>query len=380
MPDWIRPLPVAWHMLTDRPVRLALSVMAVTFAVVIMFMELGFFNGTNDSSANLPPLFDCDLILSTATKTHMKTGDEFAQYWLDLTAAVEGVEKVVPLYSGADYWWNPETGERNRIFMVGVDPLDPMFATDIVAPLQAELRKPNSIIFDRLSRRELGDIRPGMTAQLGYGPARVIGLFDLGSNFTYEGHVITSATSFMALHGQSPHVIDLGLIRIHSDARVEDVRTAIQAALPPHALLLTPREILDREILITTQRSPAGIVFGIGLLVGLIIGIIICYQILFNEVNDNLPQFATLKAMGHRSSFLSGIVIYQALLMSLIGFVPGTALSFGLYALIERFTQIQMFLTPARISVVLVLTAGMCLTAGFLAVKKVRNGDPAELF
>lgn len=380
MPRWLSPLPVAWHMLTDRPMRLTLSLTAVTFAVVIMFMELGFFNGTNDSSANLPPLFDCDLVVSNESKTHLKTGDEFPEFWLRMAAGIEGVDAVTPMYSGADYWWNPQTGERNRVFMIGVDPLDPMFATEIVTPLSSELQKPDTIIFDRLSRRELGAIQTGTIALLGNGPTEVVGLFDLGSNFTYEGHVITSAASFLRLHGQSSHSIDLGLIRINPDADVTAVRLAIQEKLPSNALLLTPREILDREIRMTTQSSPAGIVFGIGLLVGLGIGIIICYQILFNEVNDNLAQFATLKAMGHQPGFLSGIVIYQALLMSMIGFLPGTILSFGLYALIEHFTQIQMFLTPARILVILGLTTGMCLISGSLAVKKVKGGDPANLF
>ena len=113
---------------------------------------------------------------------------------------------------------------------------------------------------------------------------------------------------------------------------------------------------------------------------GFAIGVIICYQILFNEVNDNLPQFATLKAMGHSPRFISGIVVYEALLMAVVGFIPGAIIGDLIYQVLEHTTQIQMFLTPGRLLLIFTLTTGMCLIAGNLAIKKVHQTDPADLF
>ncbi|MET0262491.1 MAG: FtsX-like permease family protein [Rariglobus sp.] len=377
---FLRPLPVAWSMLIDKPSRLALSIIAVAFSVVIMFMELGFFNGSNDSSANIPPYFDCDLILSHKEKNHMKTGEEFPLAWVYRSRDVAGVEASVALYTGADYWWNPQDGSRNRVFNLGVNLDDPMFATGIIASHRTALRAPGTVLYDRLSRSELGKIDVGMKSTLGRSAVKVVGLFELGPNFTYEGHLLMGTDTFIAMHGQSRDIVDMGLIRVKPGANVEDVRQRLLAALPPEALLLTPAEILSREILITTQRSPAGIVFGIGLIVGFAIGVIICYQILFNEVNDHLPQFATLKAMGHPPRFISGIVLHEALLMAVAGFIPGLLAGAGLYMVIEHFTQIRMFLTPGRILLIFILTSGMCLIAGHLALKKVHSTDPADLF
>ena len=367
-------------MLIDKPSRLALSVVAVAFSVVIMFMELGFFNGSNDSAANIPPFFDCDLILSHKEKNHMKTGEEFPLAWVFKARDVPGVAASVALYTGADYWWNPQDGSRNRVFNLGVDLEDPMFATGIIAAHRKALREPGSVLYDRLSRRELGKIDTGVKSTLGASPVKVVGLFELGPNFTYEGHLLMSADTFLKMHGQSREIVDMGLIRVNPGADIEEVRRRLIAALPPTALLLTPAEIHAREVSITIRRSPAGIVFGIGLLVGFAIGVIICYQILFNEVNDHLPQFATLKAMGHPPRFISGIVLHEALLMALAGFIPGLLAGAGLYILIEHFTQIRMFLTPGRILLIFALTSGMCLIAGHLALKKVHSTDPADLF
>lgn len=377
---FLRPLPIAWSMLIDKPSRLALSVLAVAFSVVIMFMELGFFNGSNDSSANLPPHFDCDLILFHKEKNHLKTGEEFPLAWVFKARSVSGVSASVPLYSGADYWWNPQDGSRNRVFTLGVNLADPMFASAVIAANRTALQEPGAVIYDRLSRRELGLVEPGMTSTLGSIGVKVVGLFELGPNFTYEGHLLMSADTFNRMHGQSLDVVDLGLIRVQPGADVNQVRASLLAVLPPEANLLTPAEINAREIRVTTQRSPAGIVFGIGLLVGFGIGVIICYQILFNEVNDHLPQFATLKAMGHPPRFISGIVLHEALLMALAGFLPGLLAGAGLYLLIEHFTQIRMFLTPGRVLLIFALTSGMCLLAGHLALKKVHSTDPADLF
>ncbi len=377
---FLRQTPIAWRMLSDKPARFALSMLGVAFSVVIMFMELGFFNGTNDSSANVPPLFDCDLIMSHPEKNHMKSGEEFAFLRLQQVRDVPGVAAVVKFNLQADYWWNPQDRTRNRALLMGVDLRDPMFKVPGLHALRTELQLPGTVLYDRLSRHDLGEIHVGTRTQLAQTEVRVVGLFELGPNFAYEGHLITSLDNFHTITNQPEDVIDLALIRVQPGADVETVRAEIYRRLPNDILLLTPAEILRREILITTQRSPAGIVFGIGLIVGFVIGTIICYQILFNEVNDHLPQFATMKAMGHPPGFISGIVLNEALLLSLAGYVPGLIAAFGIYNYIEHFTQIRMYLTVPRALLVLVLTSGMCLLAALFAVKRVHATDPADLF
>lgn len=367
-------------MLTDKPARLTFSVLGVAFSVVIMFMELGFFNGVNDSSANLPPYFDCDLILSNPEKNHLKTGEEFNALRLQQVRQVPGVAAVVKFNSEAQYWWNPQDGTRNRVMILGVNLDDPMFSLPAIREHRKDLQMPDTILYDRLSRRDLGHVTPGTRSQLGLRPVQVVGLFELGPNFAYEGHIVTSLRNFQRITGQPEDVVDLGLIRVTPGANVEQVRREIYRRLPHDILLLTPKEIDRREIMVTTKRSPAGVVFGIGLLVGFGIGTIVCYQILFNEVNDHLPQFATMKAMGHPPRFISGIVLNEAVLLSLAGYLPGLAASYGIYGLIENSTQILMYLTIWRASLVLGLTTGMCLLAGHLALKRVHRTDPADLF
>ncbi len=372
---------IAFRMLFDRPARAVLSSLGVTFSVVIMFMELGFFNGSNDSSANLPQLFDCDLVMTHVRKNHLKTGEEFSELRLNTVRSIEGVARAVPLYGGANYWWNPANSTRHRAYILGVDVEDPMLKLPHLTTTIDALREPGAVFFDRLSRRELGRPSVGTHSVLGYANVKVAGLFELGPNFTYEGHLITGSETFLQAARESANRLDFGLIRLAPGADLETVRARLLAALPPDELQLhTPQELYEREVMITTQRSPTGVVFGIGLLVGFFIGIIVCYQILFNEVSDHLPQFATIKAMGLPPRFITGIVMWEALFLAGAGFLPGLALSHLLYLNIEHFTQIRMFLTPGRAGLILALAGGMCLVAGQLALRRVHAADPADLY
>lgn len=381
MPSLLRTVPIAWRMLTDRPSRMILSSLAVTFSVVIMFMELGFFNGCNDGEAHLPPLLACDLVMSSPRKISMKTSGAFNLLRLQQARAVPGVAAVVPLYLSANYWWNPQTHTRNRVRVLGVDPHDPMLRVPAVAAHLQELRVRGALLFDRLSRSDLGDVAAGTRSTLGYLGVHVVGLFALGPNFAYEGNVIVGRDTFFDALGASPDDVDLGLIRLQPGQDVNTVRQRIYAAIGKDAiLLLTPAELHAREVWFTTARSPAGVVFGIGLLVGFGIGVIVCYQILFNEITDHLPQFATMKAMGHRPGFISGIVLNEALFLSLIGYLPGLVISYFLYAGIQHYTQILMFLNPPRILLILALATGMCVFAGRLALRRVHAADPADLY
>jgi putative ABC transport system permease protein len=125
---------------------------------------------------------------------------------------------------------------------------------------------------------------------------------------------------------------------------------------------------------------PLGAIFGVGMVIGFIIGVIICYQILYNEITDHMPQYATLRAMGFTDRYLKGLVVRQALWLSVLGFVPGLLGAFLIYTVIEHYTGILMFLSVGRASLIFFVTLFMCVVAALIAVKKVTGADPAELY
>ena len=117
-----------------------------------------------------------------------------------------------------------------------------------------------------------------------------------------------------------------------------------------------------------------------GVAVGFLIGVFICYQILYTDIADHLPQLATLKALGYQNRDLVRLVLTQATLLGMLGFFPAVVITFGLYSTLTAMTGIITKLTVARVALVFILTLAMCFVAGLLAVRRAVAVDPAELF
>jgi putative ABC transport system permease protein len=160
----------------------------------------------------------------------------------------------------------------------------------------------------------------------------------------------------------------------------ERVRDAIRAVVPGDVVVLTRAELSRREQDYWMATTPIGTIFSFGAVIGFVVGAIIVYQILFADVSDHLPEYATLKAMGYSNRYVSWVVIQQAVILSLLGFLPGAVICIWLYGLVGEATRLPMTLSWERGLGVLALTVGMCAISGMLALRKVRALDPADVF
>ena len=114
--------------------------------------------------------------------------------------------------------------------------------------------------------------------------------------------------------------------------------------------MLTIDEFADlREGLPKFSSRPINFIFGLGAASRLLwIGFAIVYQVLFTDVSNHLPQFATLKAMGYSDGYLRRIVLEESLILSVLGFLPGAAMAWGLYAITVKATNLPLQMTTAR--------------------------------
>ena len=154
----------------------------------------------------------------------------------------------------------------------------------------------------------------------------------------------------------------------------------LAAALEDDVVILTREEWIDREGRYWAGTTPIGFVFGFGAIMGLVVGGVIVYQILFADVSQHLAEYATLKAMGYSNAFLSRVVLREAAILTVLGFIPGVAVSIVLYRFASTATRLPLEMTPGRAALVLLLTAAMCGSAALVALRKVRSADPAEVF
>ena len=77
---------------------------------------------------------------------------------------------------------------------------------------------------------------------------------------------------------------------------------------------------------------------------GFAVGIGITYQILYSNISNHLVAYATLKAIGFTNGYLLTAVFQQALLLAVLGFIPGIVVSFGLYDLATNATRLPVIM------------------------------------
>jgi putative ABC transport system permease protein len=378
-----RRTPLAWRNIVHNKVTLLISTAAVAFAVVIMFMELGFLNGLHDSQTGALQVLRADLVMVSRALHIFNTHETFPRSRLEQAAGFDGVKGAYPVYieDRLSDLRNPRTGIKNGIRVLGFDVGNPVFQPREITRLTDRLRAPMTILFDQKSRSFFGPLQTGTRTELADRAVTVAGTFELGPDYYYDGNVLTSAETFFTLFpNQRRSEVFIGIIQLAEGATRGAVLRDLRGAMGPDVEVMTKAEIIAREKATWQKSTPAGYIFTMGVAVGFVIGVFICYQILYTDISDHLPQLATLKALGYQNRDLVRLVLTQAVLLGMLGFVPAVAMTLGLYSILTAVTGIVTKLTLARVALVFVLTLGMCFVAGLLAVRKALAADPAELF
>jgi len=382
----LRRTPLAWLDLLHHRRRFAMSVTGVAFAVFLIFVEVGFLNGVYDSQTDLVSHFNAELIIVNRLKEDVRPLIPFSRGIAIQALAVDGVADVYPVYADSGRWKNLDERVSHFALTLGFNPSHPVLDLPELARHQHDLQLPETTLFDRESRPFFGTVKLGQLAEFERKRIVPIATFSLGPDFRTDGMLLMSDTNFLRyfpnpVSGEiEPDRIEFGLVRLAPGYSAADLRTRLTEALPDDVSVLTKPELMQRVRGYWKRSKSVGMVFGIGAAVGFTIGVIICYQILFTDISDNFPQYATLSAMGYSGTFLMKVVLQKALLLSLFGFIPGLLLSGSLYSALQRWTGIRMWMTPDRVGTVLLMSVGMCVIAGMLALFKVLKADPAELY
>src|SRR5262249_61657530 len=108
------------------------------------------------------------------------------------------------------------------------------------------------------------------------------------------------------------------------------------------------------------KSRPINFIFTLGAAVGFLVGFAIVYQVLFTDVNNHLPQYATLKAIGYSDGYLRRGGVGEAVILSLLGFVPGAVLAGLFFAVGVQRDNLPVEITLCWGADHLVSAVGMC--------------------
>ncbi len=384
--SWRR-IPLAWLLLTRQPARLAVALAGISFAGILMFMQFGFRDGLFDASITVHKLFNADLVLLSPRSSSSVSMSGFPRRRLVQTLADPDVAGITPVHWNLVIWRNPDDRSTRSILALGFEPGDPLFTDPGLAAKANVLTQRGRVLFDELSRPEFGPVaewfREGRTveSEINGIRVRVGGLVALGVSFGADGNLLTSSETYLQLLPNTPPgSIEVGLIRLRPGADPETVLRRLRAALPQDVKVVTKQGFMDFEMDYWRSSTAIGFIFTLGAAMGFIVGCVIVYQILYSDVSDHLPEYATLMAMGYRLSTLLGVVAREGLLLALLGYLPAYAAGQGLYALVRSATRLPVAMDTPRAVLVFSLILVMCMGSAGMAMRRLGDADPAEIF
>lgn len=388
LPKFLRKTPLAWLQVSREKSRLAIALAGIAFADLLMFTQMGFKDALFNASVKPHYILNTDLVLANPQFETMFAVKSFSRERLYQAMRVDGIESISSLYIGSGPWRNPETNVDRPILIFGTDPTQSIFKVPEINQHLNQLKMLNTVVFDQAGRTEFGPIaellkkNKTVSIQLNQKEVQVVGVFSLGASFAADGNVVTSDSTFLNLFPErQPNQIDLGLIKVNSNADLETVKANLQQLLPKNEVsVFTLDEFAKREIDYWANSTAIGFIFTLGTVVGFIVGIVIVYQILYSDVSDHLPEYATLKAMGYGDGYLIKVLMQEALILAFLGFIPGFVASIGLYNLAASATLLPIIMSSERAITVLALTIIMCGGSGVVAMRKLRTADPSDIF
>lgn len=416
--------PLAWKNLTHNRVRTAIGVAGVGFAVILIFMQMGFKGAIRKTATQIYDALDFDLMLRSPAYLHLTEPRSFPRSRIHQAASLPEVVHVRPFYLGLSEWQAPvlhgdelaraseaaqeRAGQWRGIITMGTDPSDPAFVREDIREEARKLTDARFVIVDDKSKAEYGPLEGdrfseadiGVKTSLGPNRVQIVGLFRLGTGMASNGACLTSPEGYVrACPWQTIDEINFGLLKLDDPSSAEAVKQQLQqmygipggmqqddSIYSASSLTNTDVEILTRDEVNAVEEyrwvvdTPLGQIFTLGVWVAMFVGVAIVYQVLSTDIANMMGEYATLKAMGYSNRYLTFVVLQQSILLAIVGYIPSLAISRVLYWFVEEQSGMPMFMTTRIIVTVLLLAIAICVVSGMAALRKLYQADPADLF
>lgn len=379
-------LPIGWLQLTHNRTRFAAALAGVAFANVLVFVQLGIMNSMGAATLRPYEFFHADIMISAGDASTLTDGGNVARQWLLQALGDPDVAAGMGVFIANVPW---DRGEKDiSLTTFGVDPIKTEFLSQDIAGDLNLLQVRDAAILDRLARGlakdEAASIRP-QTPLSFETQGRTITAYATcsgGGGFGGDGYMLVSDQTFLSLFPtRSSSAPDHILLSLRSSAQTDVVIARLKTLISdPSLRIRSYKDAAQEDLRYQQTKRPTGIIFGFGVLIGVLVGIVIVYQVLSTDVADHLREYATFKAMGYGPRFFLGIVFEEALVLGIMGFIPGLIVGTTILTLMGKITTLPLGMTPSMAITVFLGTIVFSALSGAIATRRLGAADPADLF
>ena len=237
------------------------------------------------------------------------------------------------------------------------------------------------------NQEPFGQQHVGLEIELNGVACKLAGLFEIGTGLASDGATMVHEEHFFKIvPGYSSRDVSMALIQLRPGNQPSAIAKQIDGLFSSSAAMANPVEIQTRQQLEVRetkywqQGTPIGFIFSAGALVAFCVGSIIVYIVLSADITKQIGEYATLKAMGYRNFYLSKTVLQQAFILALASYVAALLVSLVLYRVVGELAKLPITMNWIRMVIVFVSSLLMSFLSAMIAMQKLRQADPADLF
>jgi putative ABC transport system permease protein len=325
-------------------------------------------------------------MISASDANSLTDGGNVARQWLLQAMADPDVADGMGLFIANVTW---ERGAQDiSLTTFGIDPGKPAFVNPDIALDLPVLQVQDAALLDRLARgltpEQAAAIRPHapLSFEAQGRTVTAYATFAGGGGFGGDGYMLVSDQTFLGLFGtRTSTAPDHILLRLRPGAQADIVIARLRTLISdPSLRIRSYAQAAQDDLRYQQTRRPTGIIFGFGVLIGVLVGLVIVYQVLSTDVADHLREYATFKAMGYGPRFFLGVVFEEALILGILGFVPGLIVGTAILTLMGALTTLPLAMTPGMAAGVFGGTILFSTLSGAFATRRLAAADPADLF
>ncbi len=293
-------------------------------------------------------------------------------------ASLPGVEKVYPVVKaagGAKF----ENGNTAGMTIIGSESPDFIGGPWNLYSVEKEAMLPDgAIITEFFDKTNYGGLKEGEYFELNGNKVYNAGLTRGVRGFGGAPYVFTTIERARALAKMPNFKTSFFLVKWDKNIPIKTVIATINNKMS-YVRAWDPEELAQGTVNKVLKSSGIALSVGSLIIFAILSGLIIIGLTLYSAAIDRIKDYGTLKAIGATNGYITRLIMTQAFIISIVGFIIGRSLVEGFRVGIANVGTYFEFPPILQVGFFL-LTVIISLAGSLFAIKRINSLEPAQVF
>ncbi len=364
---------IARKNLFQEKTRLLISVGGVAFAVLLISILLGLYEGILVISGSYISGTSADVwVMQEGASDMFHSFSLLPSGTRDRLLQIGGVERAYGLVTRNIEV--PIKGENVSVYLIGYDT-----SSGVGGPVKIFAGKDTvsgkEIIIDRVFASKHG-FWLNDKIEFRDEEYKVVGISEGGNMMLYQFAFISKEAAEELLDQRG--FVNFVLLSLKSPRSAEKVSKKIKDDIPQVSAFPRDEFVVKNRKTIAESFVP---IIGVLVAIAFIVGLVIIGLTIYTATVEKIREYGVLKAIGATNPQLYGLIFEQALTSALLGFIAGIGLLYLFVRAIDTFApEFPVYFKPAYLAAVFFAVVLMSLFASYIPVRRVARVDPAIVF